>query len=141
MWRAVGVWLVSSLALGGWLAGCAGRPAVDARPRFTYSSQQVDADLQADLEALQGHVTTYIARYGELPGRLPELRDTPDAVAIIETLPVDPWGVPYVMRKMGSELVIYSTGADLIAGSSDDAVLRLDFNGVDLLQWATSAAP
>ena len=107
---------------------CASRPSVDPQPRFSYRTDVQDADIRSDLEALGTHVETYFNRYGQLPDRLPLLRDTPDGQPIIAELPRDPWGVPYVLRRLGDEVVIFSTGPDLIAGSQDDVALHVELH-------------
>lgn len=112
------------------LAACSGpavEPPMRTRSALLLDPQARDAAIQSDLETLRQHVDTYVERYGELPTRLPMLRDTPDGVALMDAVPRDPWNVPYVLRRLAQDVVVFSTGPDLIIGSPDDIVMRLSF--------------
>lgn len=112
------------------LVACSGTPTPPpgrTSPEVLRDPATQNAQIQADLAALRGHVETYLERYGELPTRLPVLRDTPDGVPIIETLPRDPWSVPYLIRRLQDDVEISTSGPDLIIGSDDDVVLRVGY--------------
>ncbi|PIW01463.1 MAG: hypothetical protein COW42_04800 [Deltaproteobacteria bacterium CG17_big_fil_post_rev_8_21_14_2_50_63_7] len=114
------------------LVGCG--PSTQTPPRTSSALLEdpvaLDARIREDLTAIRPQVDEYFQRYGELPERLPALRDTPDGVALMESLPRDPWNVPYLLRRIDQDVVIYSTGPDLIVGSEDDIRMRLSFADV-----------
>ncbi len=111
------------------VVGCGPSQQTPRRTTSTIIQDPValDAQIRSDLTALHPHVDAYFQRYGELPDRLPALRDTPDGEPLIDALPRDPWNVPYLLRCIDQDIVIYSTGPDLIVGSEDDIRLRLSF--------------
>ena len=131
------VGMITVMAIG--LGACG--PTASVSPRRAAPLVEVDAaagETRAlgDLKAIEQQVSEYYQRYGELPTRLPDLRETPDGVALIEEVPLDPWRAPYVLRRFDRDVVIYSAGPDLIIGSDDDVHLRMDFEGVSRSQGA-----
>lgn len=124
----LGCFLVLALLLA---VGCGPRPVPLSESQLLDDPAALDAKLRDDLLALRGAVDAYYQRYGSLPSRLPDLRDTPDQVPLIETIPEDPWSVPYLLRRIDQDITVYSSGADLIVGSADDIALRFSFVGVE----------
>lgn len=127
--RQVVGWWVASAAVG--LLGCGGgEPALKADPSITFSPAQRDAKVQADLDGLQQQVQAYYKRYGDLPSHLPDLRDTPDGQPLLADVPLDPWRTPYMLRRLDRDVVLWTSGPDLIIGSGDDTQVRVSFDGV-----------
>lgn len=133
-WRASSALLGVLGVLGSVLVACGGGVAVKplrSEPTVVLDPAARDAKIKDDLGALQGQVTAYFHRYGSLPDRLPDLQETPDGEPLINELPMDPWSVPYLIQRFDQDVVIYTTGPDLIVGSSDDIKLRMSFEGVE----------
>ncbi|MDX9723156.1 MAG: hypothetical protein RBU37_20560 [Myxococcota bacterium] len=86
--------------------------------------------IRTDLLSLRGSVDTYFHRYADLPWHLPDLRDTPDQQTLLEAIPTDPWRVPYLLRRIGDDIILSSTGPDLLVGTDDDVELRVSYVGV-----------
>lgn len=134
-WWACGVGVAALVEL----AGCGGGSALKTDPTITYSPAERDARVQADLDGLQQQVQAYFRRYGELPQRLPDLRDTPDGRPLLSDVPLDPWRTPYMLRRIDQDVVLWTSGPDLIIGSADDVQARVSFEGV--AQPAAEGAP
>lgn len=110
--------------------GCSSA-AAPRTPRVVDDPVLRDARIREDIEALRAGVEAYYARYGTLPERLPDLRDTPDGEPLVERLPRDPWSVPYLVRRLDRDVLIFSTGEDLLIGTEDDQGVRISFEGVE----------
>lgn len=74
----------------------------------------------SELVSLKVAVKSYIEWYGRAPERLQDLVATPDALRLLDEVPVDPWGQPYELKRDGELLIIFSRGADGQSRSRDD---------------------
>ena len=89
-----------------------------------------------ELVGLRDAVTRYLATYGTLPATatwFPELARSglwTDSGA--KSVPVDPWGRPYVYARLSdTQFDLRSRGDDGIIGTSDDLTLSNSFRSPD----------
>jgi len=89
-------------------------------------SQKAYEDLAAsELSNLKNGVKNYYGQYRKLPDSLDDLVDTPDGYAIIDEVPVDPWGNDYVLEKNGGTVKLFSAGPDETPNNDDDIVVEV----------------
>lgn len=127
--------------LVGLLAGCGPSVAtLRTEPVVTLSPEARDSKVKEDLATLQQQVQAYYNRYEDLPDRQPALIETPDKQPLITELLRDPWRVPYMLRRINDDVIIFTSGPDLIIGSPDDVIMRMSFEGVSPQPSASPSA-
>lgn len=89
----------------------------------------------AQMQSFETAISTYRLDVGELPSDLQELRNSSkpgwDGPYLPKSIPLDPWGSPYVYRVPGDEgnpFYLASLGKDKRVGGTDD-------NEDVVLQW------
>ncbi len=100
------------------------------RARDIMASEYRKNRAEKDLGVIAGQLSAFRADNGFLPtteqgiGALVEKpTSSPEPKhwrQLLERLPLDPWGEPYVYRSTGDELFIESMGPDRTEGSKDD---------------------
>ena len=65
-------------------------------------------------------IEMYRVQYKKYPDKLDDLVNTPNGLSIINEIPADPWGNPYIFEKNGNKITISSSGKDGIPGNEDD---------------------
>jgi hypothetical protein len=127
--RAALITLVIAATVG--LSACSSATTeVRTEPVVTLSAAERDARVQGDLDGIRGGVQAYYNRYQRLPDSLLDLRDTPDSQPLIEDVPRDPWRTPYMLRRLDQDVLLWTSGPDLIIGTTDDIEMRVSFDGV-----------
>ena len=87
--------------------------------------EQVKAGLAlTQLKGFKEGIIMYRVYYRNYPEKLDELVNTPDGRPIIENIPDDPWGNPYVFEKNDNKIKLYSTGFDGQPNTEDDIVVN-----------------
>ncbi|MCL2326690.1 MAG: type II secretion system protein GspG [Proteobacteria bacterium] len=82
-----------------------------------------DGLAETQLKALKGNIEYYRLTYKKLPEKLEDLVNPPGNKSIIDELPTDPWGNPYLYEKAGNKVKIYSMGRDGLQNTEDDIVV------------------
>lgn len=85
-----------------------------------------DGLAQTQLKSLKGNVEAYRLYYKKFPDKLEDLINTPDNRKIIEEVPEDPWGNPYIYEKSGNRIKMSSSGSDGLSNTEDDIVVTVN---------------
>ena len=84
-----------------------------------------DGIAQTQLKSLKSNCEAYRLYYKKFPDKLEDLVNTPDNRKIIEEVPDDPWGNPYIFEKTGNKIKLFSSGSDGLPNTEDDIVVNI----------------
>lgn len=97
--------------------------------RATFEEQRKKR-VQSDLRLIAGQLRIYQSDNGSLPSQeqgieaLVATRTTDPKPSnwrqLLQRVPLDPWGEPYVYKPQGSEFLLVSMGPDRVEGNADD---------------------
>ena len=89
------------------------------------------AAAQAQIKQFENAIVAYKIKFKKLPARLEDLASPPSGEPLMNSIPTDPWGNPYVYTVEGSsKYKIVSYGADGSPGGTDvDADISSDSLG------------
>lgn len=76
---------------------------------------------ETQIKSLKDSCNMYRIQNKKFPEKLEDLVDK----KVIEEVPEDPWGNPYVFEKNGNKIKIYSTGVDGLPNTEDDIVVNI----------------
>ena len=84
-----------------------------------------DGLAMTQLKGFKEGISMYRVHYKKVPEKLDDLVNPPDGRPIVEEIPDDPWGNPYVFEKTGNKIKLYSTGSDGLPNTEDDIVVDI----------------